>query len=1058
MPTPPRSLILDDANGNGKFDEGDDLKDEIKVTLGSYLSELTKTSPTKNAYDIAAELEEPASFNQVTDRTPPLVTGQGSGEPVYINDVAKAAKAYFETTGNGDFGDGDDPLLGLIDKTLRSAKHGEVLGSITGNGKSEVEQRVSDVLKNNRFTPGGKSPYIQNGERSAYYARTQKVMGEYVKDTDDDSKAVAYDVEDLQKIALSLLLKATGRAQNDVDPTSLDSGTILSADEGGQGLFAIASVRVGNEKLGAGDLEARNAYRGGRLTKNDTVDAELRDPEIPSSAGFFNFDTPGGSYGQTYSHLENFAPFGPYSPSPMALLLPQFVTIAASTAAVGLIIGLLTGDLGFPKQDILNPGTDVLPSGASRQSGSIFGAFASTIKKMLNVPETKAAFLPSVFVGLLWFQVSALYGGAGLVTSVQRGVARDTVTFMDQLANDDLFSGGFISDLNAIGIIIDSLIHSKFFRFTITMAVLGDKIITGSWKKSKNFNYGIGKANVDDLPDNALYRVAKSRKTKGSKGLAWQAGNIPSAYVLPQAFVAAATNGATGVGVETSLGGLLSNVSLSSKLINIDEMASEYNEGRRLPASLVEAIENQLEIEYVPFYFHDLRTNEIIAFHAFIQNISDVYSATWSAQTGIGRVEPAQIYGGTTRAISLKFLIAATNNKEDYDEMWFKVNKLTTLMYPQFSRGRVVSDGSINFVQPFSQVQTASPLVRIRLGDLFKSNYSKFSLARLFGLGQTTEAFQPAPTGDGGTTDSDYEEAGELEVVMKKVADSRSADVEGASGFMTADQVIISPTILNIAPVVPGVGATQNGVSTMVPLKGTVTIPILVSPPSNEDGASAAARLAALGTPAAIDAGTAETPEIDVNTKYLVMLDQDSNDIINGMFNPAIPGQYTVTVSHAMLQLQEAWYQTLVQIEMNMIPDPFAAQPTGSDFFSSENNAVVRSFESTRGRGLAGAITSMDFDWNEKPWATETIGSKAPIFCAVTLNFSPIHDITPGLDVDGFNRAPIYNVGKAMNGIGGDPYGGPIGNNEAVQKEINLQQSTIGTSMKTLVQNVVDET
>ena len=1049
MPKPPRSLILDDTNGNGEFDEGDDLKNDIKITLGSYLSELTKTVPTKNAYEIAAELEDSASFNQVTDRTPAFVTGQGSGEPVYIDDVAEAAKAYFESTGDGDFGDGDDPLLGLIDKTLRSAKHGELLGSITGDGKSEVEQKVSAVLKNNRFTPGGKSPYIQNGERSAYYARTQKMMGEYVKDTDDDSKAVAYEVEDLQKIALSLLLKATGRVQSDVDPTSLDSGTVLSADEDGDGLFAIASVRVGNEKVGSGDLETRNAYRGNRLTKNDTVEAELRDPEIPAKAGFLDFDTPGASYGQMYNHLENFAPFGAYSPSPIALLLPQFVTIAASTAAVGLIVGLLTGDLGFPKKDILDPGTDVLPPGANRQSASAFGSFSSTLKRMMAIPETKASFLPSVFVGLLWFQVSALYGGAGLVTSVQRGVARDTVSFMDQLANDDLFSGGFISDLNAIGILIDSLLNSKFFRFTVTMATLGDKIITGSWKKSKNFNYGIGKANLDELPDNALYRVAKSRKQKGSKGLVWQAGNIPSAYILPSAFLAATAKG-DNASLGSSLAGFLSNSSLNDKFVNPDSFTD--NPGKRLPSELVEAIENQLEIEYVPFYFHDLRTNEIIAFHAFIQNISDSYAAEWSPQKGIGRVEPAYIYGGTSRSISMQFLVAATNNKEDYDEMWYKINKLVTLVYPQFSRGRVVTDGSINFVQPFSQVQTASPLVRIRLGDLFKSNYSKFSLARLFGLGQSEEAFQPDPNSSAGITDEQLAEVEELSEASKKVYDSR------ATGFITTDQVEISPTTLNIAPLVPGIGVTQNGVNMNVTLRGTVTLPIFVSPPSEENGASAAARVAAAGTPAALDAGTAELPEIEVNTKYAIALDQDSNDTINEKFNPGVPGQYTVTVSHASLMLQPAWAKTLIAFEAGLIPDPFASPPAESDFFSSDNNAIVRSFESTRGRGLAGAITNMEFDWNEKPWATDTPGSKAPIFCSVTLQFAPIHDITPGLDSDGFNRAPIYNVGKVMNGIAGDPYGQSTRNNEDIQAEMKLQVDKVGTSMKDLAKKVKDGT
>jgi hypothetical protein len=35
--------------------------------------------------------------------------------------------------------------------------------------------------------------------------------------------------------------------------------------------------------------------------------------------------------------------------------------------------------------------------------------------------------------------------------------------------------------------------------------------------------------------------------------------------------------------------------------------------------------------------------------------------------------------------------------------------------------------------------------------------------------------------------------------------------------------------------------------------------------------------------------------------------------------------------------------------------------------------------------------------------------------CKVTFGFDPIHDISPGLDASGFNRAPIYNVGQIMH-------------------------------------------
>jgi hypothetical protein len=77
-------------------------------------------------------------------------------------------------------------------------------------------------------------------------------------------------------------------------------------------------------------------------------------------------------------------------------------------------------------------------------------------------------------------------------------------------------------------------------------------------------------------------------------------------------------------------------------------------------------------------------------------------------------------------------------------------------------------------------------------------------------------------------------------------------------------------------------------------------------------------------------------------------------------------------------------------------------------FLSPENNALVKSFKSASGKGLAGFIESMSFDWySNVTWDVDS-GRKAPKMCKVTISFSPIHDISPGLDYNGYNRAPIY--------------------------------------------------
>tara|TARA_Y100000593_G_scaffold88077_1_gene169703 strand:- start:188 stop:964 length:777 start_codon:yes stop_codon:yes gene_type:complete len=89
-------------------------------------------------------------------------------------------------------------------------------------------------------------------------------------------------------------------------------------------------------------------------------------------------------------------------------------------------------------------------------------------------------------------------------------------------------------------------------------------------------------------------------------------------------------------------------------------------------------------------------------------------------------------------------------------------------------------------------------------------------------------------------------------------------------------------------------------------------------------------------------------------------------------------------------------------------------------FFAPKNNAVVRSFESSMSRGLAGAITSFSMDTAEAPWETSKLGSRAPIWVKLSVTMKVIHDIQPGIDKDGFNRAPIFNVGTPMNAVSGD--------------------------------------
>jgi hypothetical protein len=64
-----------------------------------------------------------------------------------------------------------------------------------------------------------------------------------------------------------------------------------------------------------------------------------------------------------------------------------------------------------------------------------------------------------------------------------------------------------------------------------------------------------------------------------------------------------------------------------------------------------------------------------------------------------------------------------------------------------------------------------------------------------------------------------------------------------------------------------------------------------------------------------------------------------------------------------------------------------------------------------RDRGIAGFIESLSFDWySGTTWEIDQ-GKRTPKMCKITLSFSPTHDITPGLDYMGANRAAIYPIG-----------------------------------------------
>ena len=551
---------------------------------------------------------------------------------------------------------------------------------------------------------------------------------------------------------------------------------------------------------------------------------------------------------------------------------------------------------------------------------------------------------------------------------------------------------------------------------------------------------------------------------------------------------------------------------------NSDINFGDFNTKPYFDSKYIQFMETMLEAELVPFYFHDTRTNEIISFNAFLNSLSDSYSANFNSQKGFGRIEGTQVYSDTTRSISIDFTIVPYNS-EDMNSMYTKINKLTSLVYPQWSKGtRVVTETGDNestvYTQPFSQVPTATPLVRMRIGDLIKNNYSRKILAKLHG----SEDAGLITVVDGKITKTPiYEDVYETTTAAWKAATDVSVDIlktkaensgmerggqelydfvvaESGASFnviqslgvdrfvaIGAGGTAISPNItlsvnsklfftdtksLMYVGLGRGVGADfvetkYHGslgqilgkfgslrVDTEVPKftgKSSVTIEnyrvldnLGVIGFDNPQPTALIyydivinTGLENFWTPTmeAFQSGLAPGGIWDVNQynnrqtvdemlgfcttkRFLLVTDGDSE------FDKLVLGKSYVTKT-AKVKKKAGEVEVGETVETEKITQ-YQESVEGFKKIFNDQNPLVKSFESTMTEGLAGVITSLTFDWqiNTAPWATEA-GQTAPMMCKVGVSYAPIHDIAPGLDHNGMNRAPIYRVGDYANSLNG---------------------------------------
>lgn len=528
----------------------------------------------------------------------------------------------------------------------------------------------------------------------------------------------------------------------------------------------------------------------------------------------------------------------------------------------------------------------------------------------------------------------------------------------------------------------------------------------------------------------------------GKRPLAYGTSTTPSTFLLPKniQFAARIAGGWDG----------------TAKLAELKNLGAQSSIGNRLSKDTVDAIETELEASYMPFYIQDVRTNEVISFHAFITNMTDGFTANYNSQTALGRIEPIHIYKETSRDMAFSFMIVATN-AEDHDIMWWKINKLVTLVYPQFTKGRQVTSSerassgtgqtTKTFTQPFSQLAGASPMVRIRIGDVWKNNYSRFNVMRLFGVGNGSE------TNLAGVTDtlsaaaisSSMDLNTESYNQMQQLMYSNMQRLKEAR-FQPRDKIIIDyhPAIDNR---VFGINQNQlfnaNNVwgaskELLTPTElpsGKYTFEIVSGDPST--GLATGQRLVY----------TYSVRRVGANDDQIYILRYPNPDLLSnsrrtGNSFDELSNNFTAfgeNETRQQIDVANAAYNLSLNIDYEWLrtgqygagsratnPDQNVRnlQNAVQSFFSSDGtdaNPIMQSFDTVAGKGIAGFIGNLSIDWNESRWETEwnpsRYSSRAPMMVKIDIKFLPIHDITPGLDSNGFMRAPVYSVGRYSNNL-----------------------------------------
>jgi hypothetical protein len=973
----------------------DDLSIETLQTLANYASDLThgnQNAPASNDFPVEPGIRIfDTKDNNNRPSTPQPIASQANGTQ-YI-DVITSVEAFTNSA----------PNKNLVKKGRESK------GEINGNKllRDNVERVYTDytlpMLKNNRFRPrdGFKTPEVDgntpgtfsSGNEATYHVNVDKskqTLGSYNTYNNTTKELVA---GHMSLVGPMLSLRSTrelgaattnGYGQDGPDGATADASALLPG-----------ITQAGAAKVNTNDLSAIDALSS--LIKGDASPANL-DPD-----NFFSKHTVISFSRDSYGNMNNInEPFSGIAPlGTIALATALVIVLKQAMRGVLLIFGSITNATSTAKSKKSSNNRYILGHYIVSAGGGSKNLFSGRLpSSVFGLIQTNHDYNDSVNAGLEAFfgsgigDLSKVLASPGFYATLCRVIVRSSTEIVDSVRS--ALKGNPIHVIENIIGLVDVIKSSKIIGALNVFAQIGDNALN----LQDNPNY-LAKTlvNGEEIVDaRTLSRIdaiddknSSGYKNRTSDGvsLAWRAGGTATSMIVPQSLSKAIGLYSRQSGADKSIDAktIKHYTSYNTDNIGNNKASIVAVETDRLSIEHAHEMETILDAEYMPFYFHDLRTNEILSFPAFLKSLSDSYTVNTETGEFYGRIDPVKIYKNTTRSISMSFYIVATSGT-DFDTMWLKINKLLTLIYPQWSEGNLLRDNNGNqFIQPFSQIMTSSPLIRIRLGDLLRSNYSRFALTRLFGAGGRLNL----------TENSTYEvKCPEFEALT-----NRTKDLPKGAKYDLQPQSYQSAPQSSLDSIAQGVAST---------IGSAVGVPI---------------------TSKALEVNLLTTALIEIVKKF------DNDSYIAKFVDTDWANKFPmIVVTKDVLSWPKGVNKT----------KPITQAPNETvnnekvGFFDKQLNSIVRSFEQVSGKGLACMINSMNFEWLDFPWETEKYGGRAPKMCAVSFDLTPMHDIAPGIDSHGFNRAPVYNVGNTVNEFAGDSWdesGAGTNSNNFVSTERN---------------------